>query len=94
MLEKILDLIKKNDNFVITSHVNPDGDSIGSELALYQFLLKKGKKARIINYSQTPGNYLFLDNGKIIEKYDENMHKSPIMEAGVIFVLDTMSIYA
>lgn len=89
MLEKILDLIKKNDNFVITSHVNPDGDSIGSEIALYKFLLKQGKKARIINYSPTPGNYLFLDTGKIIEKFDESRHLQPISEAGVIFVLDT-----
>lgn len=89
MLEKILDLIKKNDKFVITSHVNPDGDSIGSEIALYKFLLKQGKKARIINYSPTPGNYLFLDKDNKIEKFDESLHGLPIMEADAIFVLDT-----
>ncbi len=89
MLEKILDLIKTNDNFVITSHVNPDGDSIGSEIALYKYLLKQGKKTKIINYSPTPDNYLFLDKGRIIEKYDQTLHRKPIMDAGVIFVLDT-----
>ena len=89
MLKEILDLIKNNDKFVITSHVNPDGDSIGSEIALYKYLLKQGKNARIISYSETPDNYIFLDENKTIEKFDETEHNMSIQEADVIFVLDT-----
>jgi phosphoesterase RecJ-like protein len=89
MFKGILDLIKNNDKFVITSHVNPDGDSIGSEIALYKYLLKQGKNARVISYSETPANYLFLDDNKTIEKFDESKHNMTIQEADVIFILDT-----
>ncbi|HEY3251430.1 MAG TPA: bifunctional oligoribonuclease/PAP phosphatase NrnA [Ignavibacteria bacterium] len=73
----------------MTSHVNPDGDSIGSEIALYKYLLKKGKSAKIINYSKTPDNYTFLDKDEIIEQFDEEKHKDIISRADVIFILDT-----
>ena len=89
MLKKILDLIKNHENFLITSHVNPDGDSIGSEIALYKYLIKQGKKVSVINYSKTPDNYLFLDSGNIIQQFDENRHKQLISDSDVIFILDT-----
>lgn len=89
MLKNIVELIKNNQNFVLTSHVNPDGDSIGSELALYYYLINLQKNANIINYSSTPDNYLFLDKSKIIEKFDENKHKEVLLNSDVIFILDT-----
>ncbi|MGH2574172.1 MAG: DHH family phosphoesterase [Ignavibacteria bacterium] len=89
MFENILKLINNKQNFVITSHVNPDGDSIGSEIALHKYLKNLGKTARIINYSLTPQNYTFLDNSKIIEKFDENTHNAVLQNAEVIFILDT-----
>ena len=88
-MKKILDFIENHDNFVITSHVNPDGDSIGSEIALYKYLLKQGKKVDVINYSRTPDNYVFLDSGNIIKQFDENSYKQLISDAEVIFILDT-----
>jgi phosphoesterase RecJ-like protein len=89
MFENIIDLINNNKNFVITSHVNPDGDSIGSEVALFKFLQKLGKNPKIINYSSTPENYLFLDKEKKIEKFDEIYHKEVIENSDVIFLVDT-----
>lgn len=88
MIENIVNLIKNNQNFVITSHVNPDGDSIGSELALYYYLRNSGKIVRVINYSQTPANYKFLDKD-IIEFYDAGKHDKVMQDAEVIFILDT-----
>jgi phosphoesterase RecJ-like protein len=89
MLKNIVELIKNNQNFVLTSHVNPDGDSIGSEIALYYYLKNLQKNANIINYSSTPENYLFLDKLRIIEKFDENKHKDVLLNSDVIFILDT-----
>lgn len=89
MFKEIADLINKNQEFILTSHVNPDGDSIGSEIALYKFLSKHGKSARIINYSKTPDNYLFLDKNSVIEQFDENKHKGAILGSDVVFILDT-----
>jgi len=88
ILQEIVDLIENNDNFVITSHVNPDGDSIGSQLALLYFLRELGKNATAISYSETPVNYRFLDKN-IIEKYSSESHDRVIAEADVIFILDT-----
>jgi phosphoesterase RecJ-like protein len=89
MYKEIAQLINKNQEFIVTSHVNPDGDSIGSEIALYKYLKKIGKDARIINYSATPANFTFLDKETIIEQFDEAKHKQAIDKADVIFILDT-----
>ena len=41
----IVESIKKAKNIVITSHKSPDGDSIGSSLALYHFIEALGQKS-------------------------------------------------
>ena len=89
MIKDIVELIKNNQEFILTSHVNPDGDSIGSEIALYLYLKKLGKNIRILNYSPTPDNYIFLDKDEVIEQFDEITHKKVINDADVIFILDT-----
>ncbi len=89
MFENIVELIGASKDFVITSHVNPDGDSIGSEIAFYKYLKKAGKNAKIINFSQTPYNYRFLDERNVIEKFDEYKHKEIIKSADVVLLLDT-----
>lgn len=89
MNKDIVSLIKNNQEFILTSHVNPDGDSIGSEIALYLYLKSLGKNARVLNYSPTPDNYTFLDKDRVIEQFDENKHKELIEKADVIFILDT-----
>jgi phosphoesterase RecJ-like protein len=56
VLEDIVELIRLNDRFLITSHERPDGDSIGSELALAAGLRLLGKKADVINADPHPRN--------------------------------------
>lgn len=89
MNKDIVSLINEKQEFILTSHVNPDGDSIGSEIALYLYLKSLGKSARIFNYSPTPANYTFLDKDNVIEQFDEVKHKGFIEGADAIFVLDT-----
>jgi phosphoesterase RecJ-like protein len=59
-LKKLVDALKANNNFVITSHVNPEGDALGSELALGFLLRKLGKTVTIINEDRVPASYSFL----------------------------------
>ncbi len=89
MNRDIVSLINNNQEFILTSHVNPDGDSIGSEIALHLYLKSLGKNAGILNYSPTPDNYTFLDKERVIEQFDEAKHKDRILNADVIFILDT-----
>ncbi len=84
----ILSLIREKNSFVITSHINPDGDAIGSELGLYRALKHIGKNVRIINVSETPKEFLFLDTEKSIEKYSPKKHNKIIASADVHFFLD------
>lgn len=85
LLEKIL---WENNSFLITSHVNPDADALGSELAFYYILLHLGKKARIVNYSETPYYIAFLDEANVIEKYDEQKHINIFNEHDVLVAVD------
>ncbi|MEN8192990.1 MAG: bifunctional oligoribonuclease/PAP phosphatase NrnA [Bacteroidota bacterium] len=85
----INDIIQNNNKFVITTHVNPDGDAIGSELALARYLEKLGKEVRIINHSPTPQFLLFLlGNNEEIELFDSSKHAELISSSDVIFSLD------
>ncbi len=59
-IEAIIKILQKNNNFLITSHVNLDGDGIGSELALYLILKKLNKNPIILNQDRLPKIYDFL----------------------------------
>ena len=59
---KLLDLINDNDKFLLSTHINPDGDGLGSEVAVYYYLKAMGKDCRIINISKLSDKYLFLNN--------------------------------
>lgn len=59
-MSKILDEIKKSDTIGITFHISPDGDSIGSSLALFQGLKKLNKDVYILSKEDTPENFSFL----------------------------------
>ncbi len=63
----LLALLDQYDNFALSTHINPDGDAIGSELSLYLFLTRLGKSVRIFNTDAVPVNYRFLPSWETIE---------------------------
>lgn len=58
--ENLTALFGSHQRYLITSHANPDGDAIGSEIALARLLRSAGKEARIWNFHPTPGTFLAL----------------------------------
>ena len=88
-LDTISDLLNSRSSFVLTTHVNPDGDGIGSVVALATALREAGKTATIINHSPTPAVYDFLDPSGSIRVYDPARDLQLIRDAGVIAVVDT-----
>jgi phosphoesterase RecJ-like protein len=63
MLGKAWEEIKKSDNIVLISHINPDGDTLGSTLALFDVLKKMDKNVSLFNVAKTlPKKYSFLKN--------------------------------
>ncbi len=66
--------IEDKKEILITTHVHPDGDAIGSEIALAIYLEQLGKKVVILNSDPMPGYFKFLDpkNQVITFKGDEH----------------------
>src|SRR5438309_8232477 len=62
-LKAVADAIRANDRFVVATHENPDGDALGSMLAVTLGLRALGKD--VVMYlsgtAPTPGEYRFLD---------------------------------
>ena len=58
--DALLTLFDQYHTFALSTHINPDGDAIGSELGLYLFLTKLGKSVKIFNTDVVPPNYRFL----------------------------------
>lgn len=85
----IADLLRRHQRFVLTTHINPDGDGLGSELALAHWLAAHGKDFAILNHSTTPAVYRFLDPAGLVRTYDEPRDRDTILDAEVILVLDT-----
>jgi phosphoesterase RecJ-like protein len=56
-IEAIRDEIFRRRRFLITSHARPDGDSIGSQLAMAYALDALGKEVRIVNADAAPDHY-------------------------------------
>jgi bifunctional oligoribonuclease and PAP phosphatase NrnA len=82
--DDILKLMREKDHFLITSHKDPDGDSIGSQLSLYHALRNTGKKAYIVNQGAMPEKYLFLDPDRVVQFSRDPVPFTP----EVVFVLE------
>jgi len=83
MIEQILQLIERSQTFFIAAHESPDGDAIGSTLALANALREMGKDVVAYNNDQAPLEYAFLPGyDTVVNELDE----SQTFDAG--FVLD------
>lgn len=61
MINNIKEIINKNENFIILPHKSPDGDTLGSAVALERLLYSMDKKGYIILDDDIPLNLLFLN---------------------------------
>ncbi len=59
-LDKALNILKKEGRFLITCHIRPDGDAIGSIIGLGLALRSVGKEVRLFAQDDVPSAYLFL----------------------------------
>lgn len=67
LLDKIVEKINFGKSFLITAHMNLEGDALGSELAMYSLLKKLKKKVVVYNNDPTPDIYQFLPFNKVIK---------------------------
>ena len=71
-IESIVKYLKgSNDDFIVTSHISPDGDNIGSTLSMYYTLNKLGKNVYYVLDDNPPQNLKFLVENVNILKSEE-----------------------
>jgi bifunctional oligoribonuclease and PAP phosphatase NrnA len=83
-------LLAEKKKIVITSHNNPDGDAIGSSLAMVHYLNKKGHDVTAIVPNHFPGFLAWLPGSDKILIYSQAAKKAQkvLQEAELIFCLD------
>ncbi|MDP2865441.1 MAG: bifunctional oligoribonuclease/PAP phosphatase NrnA [Elusimicrobiota bacterium] len=64
--KRLEELIAGSETFFLAGHLNPDGDSIGSMLAIGSVLKRLGKKVRMFSQDPVPENLRFLPQAKSI----------------------------
>jgi len=68
MMQTIINQLKRHQTFLLASHIHPDGDAIGSVLALGLALKAMGKKVQLFNPSPIPMVYRFLPSVQEIKQ--------------------------
>ncbi len=89
-VKQIMDAIDSAHNILITTHLSPDGDAIGSSLALYHFIKNKDKKVRLIVPNSFPYFLKWMDGINEIEIFEYNPAAglTIIKNSDLIFSLD------
>jgi phosphoesterase RecJ-like protein len=85
----LADLIETHDRFLVTTHVRPDGDALGSEVGMVGLLRQKGKDVRVVNASPTPPRYDFLDPDRsLFEHFGTQVHPADLADRELVIILD------
>jgi phosphoesterase RecJ-like protein len=85
----LADLVETHDRFLVTTHVRPDGDALGSEVGMAGLLRQKGKDVRVVNVSHTPPRYDFLDpEGTLFEHFGSRVQPADLVDREVALILD------
>lgn len=89
-ISDIKQLLASPKQIVIVPHKNPDGDAIGSTLALYHYLTSKGHQANVIAPNDYPQFLKWMPGESIIINHEANIKEanSLISDAELIFTLD------
>lgn len=88
--KELSNLFSTRDNIVIISHINPDGDAVGSQLALYYFLTAGNRKVTMITPNNLQEFIKWMEGSELINVFikDRKKCRNIIAEAGLIILVD------
>ena len=73
--DKLSVFIQDSQSILLSTHINGDGDGLGSEIAFYYYLKSLTKECRIINPTPLPHIYTSIDPDCVVEEYSHSMNK-------------------
>ena len=82
----LTDFLRRHDRPLLMTHVRPDADGLGSQLALREALLEIGKFPRVVIASKLPPRYAFMDPGRTLI---EEFRHGDFADRDCVVVLDT-----
>ncbi|NIL98258.1 MAG: bifunctional oligoribonuclease/PAP phosphatase NrnA [Planctomycetales bacterium] len=87
--QRFKQVIDQHDRYLITSHIRPDCDALGSELGMAAVLDELGKSVMIVNGQATPPNLAFIDPELRLQTLGEEVQAGDLEDREVLMVLDT-----
>ncbi|MFP4046309.1 MAG: DHH family phosphoesterase [Bacteroidales bacterium] len=89
-IDNVKDYLKNCNNIMIVTHYNPDGDAIGSSLALYKYLKNKGFEVDVVVPNEYPKFLHWLPNNEkiIIYENDKRFVDNKLSKANLLFFID------
>lgn len=87
--ERFREKVNASQSIVLTSHVRPDCDALGSELGMAGVLDALGKDVRIVNGQATPPSLQFIDPDRRILCVNEDIPADQLVDLDLLIVLDT-----
>ena len=86
---RLVEIIRGHQRFLLTSHIRPDCDALGSELGMAGVLEALGKDALIVNGQPTPRNLQFIDPARRLKAIGVDVQPRDLESYEVLIVLDT-----
>ena len=89
-IKELRRLLEQSENIVVTCHMSPDGDAVGSTLAMYHVLSAIGKKVKVVTPDMLPKNLTFLPGANDIVPFSKytDFGKQLFAKADLILCLD------
>lgn len=87
---KFKKLLDKSEKVILTCHVRPDGDAMGSTLGLYHLLRSMGKEANVVIPDRLPRSLMFMPGSRdvVVNTQYEEMASTLIKSADLIIMCD------
>lgn len=91
--KRFKDLIDGASTILLTAHQRPDGDCLGSEIAMFHAFRGLGKEVRIVNPHPTPPTLAFVDPERLVRSFESltDVEKVWMDQVDLFLVLDTSS---
>ena len=83
--------IESSNRIVLSTHMSPDGDGLGSASAMFHYISSLGMECKIIQISEFPDEYNFLNKNNIIETYDATVHDQWLDKVDLALIFDVGS---